>query len=57
VRPSDKMFDDFVFGSDICIMKFDDFEFSLAWNKYKCTHNALISMNEHVHNTLKYDTN
>jgi hypothetical protein len=28
---SDKMVDDFEFGSDICIVMSDDFEFSLAW--------------------------
>ena len=30
-EPSDKLFDDFEFGSDICIVMSDDFEFSLAW--------------------------
>ena len=29
-EPSDKMFDDF--GSDICIVMSDDFEFSLTWS-------------------------
>jgi hypothetical protein len=29
-RPSDKMSDDFEFGSDMCIMMSDDLQFSLA---------------------------
>ena len=29
--PSDKMSDDFEFGSDICVMMSDDLQFSVAW--------------------------
>ena len=29
-EPFDKMFDDFEFGSNVCIVTSDDFEFSLA---------------------------